>query len=100
MRPASSRSLPNSSLAETSARNPTLSLAPGDVILEEPRARAVHLQPVQHIPLLERPGRRMETGGVDRQQPGAPAAVEPRFPRRLALHDERAKVAMQHRAGG
>ena len=42
------------------------SLGPGNPVLEEPRAGAVHFQSVQHVPLLERPGCRTEAGGVDR----------------------------------
>ncbi len=71
---------------------------PGHPVLEEPRSGAVHFQPVHHVPLLERPRRRIEAGRVDRHEARAPAVVQPDLLRRLSLDDERAKVAMQHRA--
>src|SRR5205823_15092250 len=71
---------------------------PSHAILEEPRSRAVHLQSIHHVPLLERPGRGIEAGRVDRHQTRTPAVVQPNLLERLTLDYERAEVAMQHGA--
>src|SRR5207237_1883706 len=74
------------------------SRGPRDPILEEPRPRAVHLQAIHHVPLLERPGRRIEAGRVDGHEPRVPAVVQPNLLERLTLDYERAEVAMQYGA--